>query len=570
MGENKGFVEEPPRRISALRHNPKIAYFSMEIGIIPEIPSYAGGLGILAGDTIRSCADLKVPMVAITLLSDGGYFNQKIDEEGNQIETLVEFSPTSFLRLIDGEIKVSIRNKEVKVRPWCYVVKGATGFEVPIILLDTNIDGNGDWERSLTRCLYGGDERYRFAQEILLGVGGYRILRGLGFTGIFRFHMNEGHAALLTLELFNKTRNNEFVRQQCVFTTHTPVSAGHDQFDLGLVRSMLGNLLPEEIVPHVSFENKLNMTKLGLFFSRFINGVAKSHSEISRELFPGYSIDSITNGVHHRTWSSEPFKRLFDRHIPGWRLDASLLRAAVGIPEEEIWEAHMAAKRSLIDLVNMNSNSDMCEEAFVIGFARRQTGYKRPDLLISDPERLMSIAKGQGPIQIVYAGKAHPRDIQGKEIIRHIISAKKSLRDDVKIAFLENYDMELALSLVAGTDLWLNTPRFPLEASGTSGMKAALNAVPQLSTLDGWWVEGHLEDITGWSIGPKRIVHTNSSDDGEDMEDMYHKLEHKILPMFYADRQKWIQIMRNCIAINASFFHTQRMVEQYVVHAYFL
>ncbi len=561
--------EEELRRVSYLPYDPKIAYFSMEIGIDPDIPSYSGGLGILAGDTIRSCADLNIPIVAITLLSEKGYFHQRIDKDGNQIEEPVDFSPSSKLTLLSRETEVNIENKPVRIRAWIHLVKGVSGYSVPIIFLDTDIDGNGEWERSLTKYLYGGDNRYRLAQEIVLGIGGFRMLRELGFTGIYKFHMNEGHASLLTLELYNKTKNVNYVRKQCVFTTHTPVPAGHDQFDLNLVRSLLNNMLPEEILPHVTYENRLNMTRLGLFFSHYINGVAKIHGEVSRQMFPGYSIDSITNGVHSLTWTSEPFRKLFDKYMPGWRSDPYILRSAFSIPKEEIWNSHMEAKKKLIDFVNKNTGVGMDYNTFTIGFARRQTPYKRPDLLLHDPERLVNISEKSGPFQVIYGGKAHPKDIQGKEMIKRIIQTQKSLEDKIKMVFLENYDIRIAKLMVAGVDLWLNTPRKPMEASGTSGMKAAHNGVPQLSTLDGWWMEGHIENITGWSIGSRKSE-GEESDDEIDREDLYYKLESKIIPKFYNDRDNWIRTMRSCIAINASFFNTQRMIEQYVLNAYFL
>ena len=562
--------EERVRTVSVLPYNPKVAYFSMEVGVDPDIPSYSGGLGILAGDTIKSCADLNIPLVGVTLLSEKGYFDQKIDEEGNQIEMPVDFSPASHLTLIAKETTIMIEGKPVKIKPWYHLVEGASGYKIPVIFLDTDIPENGEWERSLTKYLYGGDNRYRLAQEMVLGIGGFRMLKELGFTGVYRFHMNEGHASLLTLELYNKTRNVDYVRKQCVFTTHTPVPAGHDQFDLSLARSLLGDMLPEEIIPDITFENKLNMTKLGLFFSHYINGVAKRHGEVSREMFPGYSIDSITNGVHSLTWVSDSFKKLFDKHMPGWRFDPYMLRSAFSIPKEEIWNAHMEAKRKLIDYVNEKTGMGMSYDIFTIGFARRQTAYKRPDLLISDPERLKKIAEKSGAMQIIYAGKAHPKDTQGKEIIKKIIQTQKQINcDKIKMVFLENYDMRLAQLMVAGVDLWLNTPRRPMEASGTSGMKAAHNGVPQFSTLDGWWIEGHIENITGWSIG-SRIKGEKKPDEERDKEDLYTKLEEKILPKFYNDRDNWIRTMRSCIAINASFFNTQRMVEQYVLNAYFL
>ncbi|MDH7506893.1 MAG: alpha-glucan family phosphorylase, partial [Candidatus Thermoplasmatota archaeon] len=451
---------------------PKIAYLTMEIGIDENIPTYSGGLGILAGDTIKSCADLNVPVVGVTLLSGKGYFYQKIDENGNQIELPVEFNVSDYLNLLPTTTVVNIENRNVKIRAWYYKVKGIGGYIIPVFFLDSNIEGNTEWDRQLTNYLYGGDEKYRLAQEIILGIGSVRMLRALGYTTIDRYHMNEGHAALSTLELYNCYNDVEKVREQCVFTTHTPVASGHDQFDLSLAKSMLGNILPDFILKDVTYENKLNMTKLALFFSHYVNGVAKKHGEVSRIMFPGYSIDSITNGVHSITWVSEPFKKIFDKHMPGWRADPYILRSGFSISKTEIWNAHMEAKKILIDFVNKNYNADMDYNNFTIGFARRQTAYKRPDLLISDPERLKQIAKKFGCIQIIYAGKAHPKDQSGKDAIKKIFCAMKNIGDNVKIAFIQNYDMRIGKMMVSGVDLWLNTPRRPQEASGTSGMKA--------------------------------------------------------------------------------------------------
>ncbi len=548
---------------------PKIAYFSMEIGIDDNIPTYSGGLGVLAGDTIKSCADLNVPVVGVTLLSEKGYFYQKIDENGNQTERPMEFAVENFLEELPTTTTVNIEGREVKIRCWYYAVKGVSGFIVPIFFLDTNVEGNDDWDRELTKYLYGGDNKYRLAQEIVLGVGGVRMLHELGYKTIDRYHMNEGHAAFGTLELYDRFDDVEKVRKQCVFTTHTPVAAGHDQFDLGMTKNMIGTLLPEFILGDVTFENRLNMTRLALFFSHYVNGVAKKHGEVSRMMFPGYSIDSITNGVHSPTWISEPFQRLFDKHIPGWRSDAYSLRSAFSIDKQEIWDAHMAAKQTLINYVNKHYNAGMNYEDFTIGFARRQTPYKRPDMLISDPDRLLQIADKYGPIQIIYAGKAHPKDEAGKQAIRKIFDVKKSIDDRVKITFIQNYDMAIAKRMISGVDVWLNTPRRPKEASGTSGMKAAHNGVPQFGTLDGWWLEGCIENITGWSIGPEK-VHDQQSDDETDKNDLYDKLENWVIPKFKNDRDNWIRTMRSCIAINASFFNTNRMIQQYVLNAYFM
>ncbi|EMR75112.1 alpha-glucan phosphorylase [Thermoplasmatales archaeon SCGC AB-540-F20] len=548
---------------------PKIAYFSMEIGLDKHIPTYSGGLGILAGDTLKSCADLNVPIIGITLLSENGYFYQKIDDQGNQIELSINFNINDFLTLLPSKTKVTIEDRTVNIRVWHYLIKGINGYLVPVFFLDTNLEENNEMDREITKYLYGGDDKYRLAQEIVLGIGGVRIIRSLGYKTVDKYHMNEGHAALGTLELFRELKNIEKVREQCVFTTHTPVAAGHDQFDLSFAKPMLGDILPDSVLNEITFENKLNMTRLALFFSHYVNGVAKKHGEVSRLMFPGYSIDSITNGVHTPTWVSEPFQRLFDKHMPGWRSDPYVLRATFSIDKQEVWAAHMEAKKKLIDFVNNRYNIGMNYNHFTIGFARRQTPYKRPDLLISDSERLMQIAEKTGPIQIIYAGKAHPKDGRGKETIKRIFDTIKTLHGKVKATYIHNYDMTIGQMMTSGVDLWLNTPRRPREASGTSGMKAAHNGVPQFSTLDGWWLEGCVENITGWAIGPEK-TEEDESDDEVDRNDLYNKLENWIIPKFYNDRDNWIRTMRSCIAINASFFNTNRMTQQYVLNAYFM
>ena len=555
--------------IFKLQGKPKIAYFSMEIGIDEHIPTYSGGLGVLAGDTIKSCADLNVPLVGITLLSEKGYFYQKLDKEGNQRELRINFSVSNFLKLLPTKTIIKIEGRDVILRAWLYQYKGINGYVIPVFFLDANVDENDPWDRNLTKYLYGGDNRYRLAQEIILGIGGVRMLNNLGYTTIDKYHMNEGHAALSTLELYKELNNVEKVREQCVFTTHTPIAAGHDQFDISVAKHMIGDLLSESILEEIKFENRLNMTRLALYFSHYINGVAKKHKEVSQQMFPGYSIESITNGVHASTWVSKPFQQLYDKYISGWHSDPYMLRSAFSINKDEIWKTHLNAKKILIDFVNDRYNVGMNYNDFTVGFARRQTEYKRPDLLISSPERLMDIAKNVGPIQIIYSGKAHPNDETGKKSIKKIFETMKTFDASIKIAFIHNYNMTIGKIITAGVDLWLNTPRRPMEASGTSGMKAAHNGVPQFGTLDGWWIEGCIENITGWSIGPE-ITEDEKSDDEIDKNDLYNKLETWIMPKFYNDRDNWIRTMRSCIAINASFFNTNRMVHQYVLNAYFM
>ncbi len=436
---------------------------------------------------------------------------------------------------------------------------------------------NSAWERTLTDVLYGGDDTYRLCQEAILGIGGLRFLEALGHRNIRRFHMNEGHSALLTLALLEEEigRENltkasqadiEKVREKCVFTTHTPVPAAFDQFPLDLATRVLGTdrvrtFLDTECCP----AGTLNMTYLALRCSRYINGVAMRHGEVSHTMFPNYPIHSITNGVHAATWASASFQELYDRHIPEWRHDNLYLRYAVGIGIEEIQQAHARAKRDLLREVKQATGVQLSENVATFGFARRAAEYKRADLLFSDLNRLRAIQKNTGPFQIIFGGKAHPRDESGKAMIRKVFEAASALRDVIQVVYVSDYDFRWAQLFTAGVDLWLNTPHRPFEASGTSGMKAALNGVPSLSVRDGWWVEGHFEGVTGWSIG------FDEDPERHDVEiaSLYDTLEHTILPLFYSQPLVYAQIMRSTIAVNGSFFNTQRMLSQYLLDAYF-
>jgi glycogen phosphorylase len=565
-----------------LTPDPKIAYFSMEIGFDSRIPTYAGGLGILAGDFIRSAADMRVPIVGVTLAHRKGYFFQQFDASGWQKEEPANWIIDDFMTDTGIRATVTLEGREVQIRAWKYEVSGNDGYAVPVYFLDTDLQENSAWDRTLTHYLYGGDVHYRLCQEVVLGTGGIRILRALGYHNLQRFHMNEGHASLLTLELLREQlqKDNrsyvdmgpediEVVRRQCVFTTHTPVPAGHDQFPLDLVDRVLGNRDACGIHDPICHEDRLNMTFLALTFSHYINGVAKKHGEVSRHMFSSYSIDSITNGVHAENWVSEAFAQLFDQHIPGWRQDNFSLRYALSIPDEAIWEAHQHSKDVLIERTNSEVNAGFDTDILTIGFARRFATYKRADLIFEDLERLRKIARDVGKFQIVFAGKAHPQDQDGKLLIQRIIELGKMLGDDVPIAYLPHYNLDLARIMTAGVDIWLNTPQPPLEASGTSGMKAALNGVPSLSILDGWWIEGCIEGVTGWSIRADGEAPQEAGDRAKDADALYTKLEQIILPMFYGERKRFIEIMRHAIALNGSFFNTQRMMQQYVLKAYF-
>lgn len=553
----------------------RIAYFSMEIALDPAIHTYSGGLGVLAGDTLRAAAEQQLPMVAVTLLHRKGYFRQTLDSKGWQMEEADTWPVEKLVRELPERAIVQIEGRPVEVRAWQYDVRGTNGGIVPVYMLDTDLPGNSEWDQRLTDQLYGGDKWYRFCQEIILGMGGVRILRALGHEKLQRFHMNEGHAALLTVELLDEharqAGREEFnqedvqaVHQLCVFTTHTPVPAGHDHFPLEMVRRALGarrdTVGLREVV---CCDGELNMTYLALSLSHYVNGVAKKHGEVSQLMFADYKIDAITNGIDAPTWTAPSFQKLFDRRIPGWREDNLMLRYSLGISLAEIWDAHVQAKRALLARVNSETDAQMDEDVFTVGFARRATPYKRADLLFRDLQRLKAIAARAGKLQIVYAGKAHPNDKGGKELIHRVFEASEALRDSIKVVFLPNYDWQLGQLITAGVDVWLNTPEPPMEASGTSGMKAAVNGVPSLSILDGWWIEGCIEGVSGWAI------EHGEKGSAKDVNSLYDKLERVVLPLYYRNRDGFVEVMRYAIALNGSFFNTQRMVTQYVAKAYF-
>jgi starch phosphorylase len=556
-----------------------IAYFSMEVGLDAAMPTYAGGLGVLAGDVVRAAADLGLPLVAVTLLYRQGYFRQRLDAAGRQYEEPEAWPVEAYLEKVPMRVTVTLNGRPVVVGAWCRRVKGLAG-EVPVYFLDTDIEPNASEDRALSHVLYGGDAAYRLAQEAVLGIGGVRMLRALGYDAIERFHLNEGHSALLVLELVAEqlqrtgraTASDDdvaAVRRMCVFTTHTPVAAAQDQFPLALADRVIGAHPMAALAHRCCYAGALNLTYLALTFSHYVNGVAMRHGEVSRQLFGDYRVDAITNGVHAATWVSEPFRALFDRHIPGWQADNFSLRYAVGIPPSEVWSAHGAAKRQLLELVNRTQTPPFDPGVLTIGFGRRATAYKRIDLLVSDVARLRAIARTVGRLQIVYAGKAHPRDEEGKRAIERVFEARAALGAEVPVAYLENYDLTMARLLTAGVDVWLNTPEPPREASGTSGMKAALNGVPSLSVLDGWWIEGHVEGVTGWAIGSDGSDAPFGSITPESHATaLYQTLERHVVPLFYACRDRFIEMMRYAIALNGSFFTAQRMLHEYAIKAY--
>ncbi len=552
----------------------QVAYFSMEIAINPSMPTYSGGLGVLAGDTLRSAADLGVPLVAFTLLHRKGYFKQHIDGGGAQSEEVQGWNPADFCTEEPARATVVVEDRTVTIRAWRYDMVGRAGHIVPIYLLDTDIDGNSGWDRGLTDHLYGGDTNYRLQQEIVLGMGGVRMANALG-KHVNVYHMNEGHAALLTLALLESQLGGgplgaatdtdlQVVRNKCVFTTHTPVPAGHDRFSTEQTIRILGGERTSRLQKLDCFKDGLlNMTLLALRFSRYANGVAMQHGKVSREMFPEFTIDSITNGVHAPTWVSEPVQRMLDDHIPGWRRDNLFLRNAIDLPVSAMQTAHARAKEELLAEVGSRTGLVLNPAVLTLGFARRVATYKRANLMFTDPERLVRIAEAAGGLQIIYAGKAHPQDEPGKALIREVVDKAHALNNKLlQIVYLENYAWDLGALLTAGVDVWVNTPKRPYEASGTSGMKAALNGVPSLSILDGWWIEGCIEGVTGWAI-------EDGATDGDEALSLYHKLESAVVPMYLKSPEKWAQIMRTTLAFNGSYFNTNRMVKQYTRNAYY-
>lgn len=551
----------------------RIAYFSMEIALSTALPTYSGGLGVLAGDTLRSAADTAAPMVAVSLVHRRGYFRQHLDAVGQQTESDVPWSPETTLPSAEKVVTLHMQGREIAVCAWRFDVVGVGGHVVPVFLLDTDLEGNDPYDRRLTDHLYGGDTYYRLCQETVLGLGGVALLQALGVQPDV-FHMNEGHAALLGIGLLEERlagaaletatdADVTAIAQRCVFTTHTPVPAGHDQFGLDQMYSVLGAERGKAIERFGALHNALlNMTYLALRFSRYVNGVAMQHGKVSQQMFPDYRVHSITNGVHAATWLSEPMQQLLDEEIPEWRHDNNYFRSVYGIAPAKISNCHEIAKQRLFAEVYRRSKLQFNPKMLTLGFARRVATYKRASLLFHDPKRLAKLAKKIGGLQILFAGKAHPADAAGKGLIRDVFESAASLKaSGIRILYLENYDWELGALLTQGVDVWVNTPRRPYEASGTSGMKAALNGVPSLSVLDGWWVEGCAEDVTGWAID-------DADDEDGEAASLYEKLENKIAPL-YGRPNAWARMQQHCIGINGAFFNTHRMLGQYFYNAYF-
>lgn len=574
LASQRRYLARSPERRS-------VAYFSAEYGIDPTLPIYSGGLGVLAADHLKAASDAAVPLVAIGLFYRQGYFRQALDGQGRQREEYPPIDPVAAGlrqgRNPDGSLLVvtaPLGERELRARVW----RADVG-RIPLYLLDTDFDANTvASDREVTQQLYGGDRDMRIRQEILLGIGGVRALRALGFAAVNTVHLNEGHAAFVVLELIAEaTRSGKsfeearaYARRHAAFTTHTPVSAGHDRFDHALLLYYLGPWW-RDVVGHTDDElvrlggdAPFSMTELALNVTRAANAVSAKHGEVARAMFPRREIGSITNGVHHPTWAGPHAAALYDELLPGWRADAGRLRGADAIPLERLRRAHALAKRDMISAISAQRPRERLDErVLTVGFARRMAAYKRAALLFHDPDRLREIAR-RG-MQVVFAGKAHPQDDHGKAIIAEIVRHTSDLAPT--IVFLEGYDMRLARTLVAGVDVWLNNPLRPYEASGTSGMKALLNGVPNLSVLDGWWIEGYAS-TNGWAIGGDG-PDSDAGEDARDAASLYTVLERDVLPEFYERPVDWATRMRRAIATSPSFT-TQRMVAQYASEVYAL
>jgi starch phosphorylase len=602
-----------------------VAYFCAEFGVHHSLPLYSGGLGILAGDHLKSASDLGLPLVAVGLLYHHGYFRQRLRRDGWQEETYntidVADLPLQLVRGDDGEpayIELELRGRAVRVRAWRVRVG-----RVPLYLLDTNVEGNDEIDRMISGHLYGGDRETRCVQEMVLGLGGVRLLRRLRIEPHV-FHLNEGHSAFLTLELAReRTESGEdfeeaarAVRGRCAFTTHTPVAAGHDEFVAPLIERCFGEgywqqlgLTREEFLNlgrvSAGDESELfGLTPLALRMCRSSNGVSRKHGEVSRELWNKMwptrhvgevPITSVTNGVHAPTWVSPLLRALYEERVGvDWTrvlYDAAAWAAAVElIPDEELWKVRRLMKKRLVAFVRErvyrarlqqhespayaeSARSMFDPGALTIGFARRVAAYKRWGLLLTDPERLRRIiTDAERPVQFVFAGKAHPQDQGAKLILQQMALWELDPEVTRRAVFLQDYDQEVARQLVQSVDVWLNVPRRPLEASGTSGEKVALNGGLNLSVLDGWWLEGY-DGRNGWAVGEESLGQTTEESDARDAESLYRVLEASVVPTFYERNEAglphlWVALMRHAIQTLAPAFNSDRMVREYTERVY--
>jgi glycogen phosphorylase len=569
-----------------------VAYFSSEFGLDESLPIYSGGLGVLAGDHLKSASDLGVPVTAVGLFYREGYFRQQLDESGLQVERYPQHDPALLpLQLEQASAIVDLADGSGALVPVRIQVWRAQVGRIPLYLLDTDVDGNPDWARTITDKLYGGDREHRLQQELVLGLGGVRVLRALGLEPTV-FHLNEGHSAFLQLERLRELVEDgdlprdaglQRLRASTVFTTHTPVPAGNEIFDAALVERNVAPLVARCGLSWDEFvalgrvkpeESTFGLTPFALRTSSHANGVSALHGEVSREMWqsvwPDRAVDevpigSVTNGVHARTWIDEDLDRLLGNEEDMGTPDFA---RAYQLDGEALWDAHRAAKQELLRVMRVRGFGERFDpEALTIGFARRFATYKRGDLIVSDLDRLARLlTDSERPLQIVLAGKAHPADEGGKAMIRTIVEFTRDPRANGRVVFMPDYEMTLARYLVQGVDVWLNNPRRPFEASGTSGMKAALNGVVNTSILDGWWCEGYSPE-TGFAIGGDETAASEAEQDAADAAALFAVLEEQVIPAYY-DRGAWLDLMRSSIARLGARFNTNRMVVEYVETLY--
>jgi starch phosphorylase len=545
-----------------------VANFVMEIGIKNEIPTYSGGLGVLAGDAAFSFADLGLPAVFVTLLYKMGYTSQKLDLFAGQIDSDSPWDYRELLTPLGTYVDVQLAGKVQKVGAWQYLISGKR--EVPVLFLDTDVEGNDPATREITDRLYGGDHWHRLMQEMVLGIGGYRMLQALGRT-VDIYHLNESHAALLVVELKRAHREMTEVKKRCVFTAHTPVPAGYDAFPVAMMKDAFKRYDWVDWDAEATPEGKVDLSRLAVKYSSVTNAVSLKHHYVSKRVLNHGKIEFVTNGVYHRRWIHHELKRLFDAYIPGWEETPALLIRAMGLPTRAFESAHLQAKSEMLDMLYRSTGRQFSRGDLTVGLAKRVTAYKRNDLILADLDRLIGIAENHGTIQVIMAGKAHPRDDVGKAVLRNILHKIEKLKtqtDKVRVAYLENYDIDAAKYLVSGCDVWLNNPIRPLEACGTSGMKAAVNGVLNFSVHDGWWLEGGVEGVNGWGIG-RRAPWDDLAEGGEsDLEDIYRKLSEAILPMYYNETAKWSAMGKNSIATVGPIFNSYRMINDYETRIY--
>ena len=539
-----------------------VGYFTAEIGLWSDLSTYSGGLGVLAGDHVKSAADAEIPLVGVTLLYREGYSRQHLDSDGIQSETYPVLDPSEFLELTDIKIQLPLDNQTIYARVWCANVVGQTGHKVPVYFLDTTHELNSQYHQEIGQRLYGGNDDTRIRQEYLLGVGGVQLFDHLQIE-LNGIHLNEGHCTFAMLELLSRGWSREQLTEKSLFTTHTPVPAGHDRFEWSLVKEIMGDKLPDdaqELVRNAGDSeggNRCSMSHLAVALSTSVNAVSILNAEVAQTMFSEKKIIPITNGVHHPTWTSSTMTKLFDEHLPEWKANPNQLKEARKIPTEALKQARNENRKHLRDLVRNETGVEFEEHRLTIGFARRFATYKRANLVFHDLEKLREI--GAGRIQFVFSGKAHPKDEGGKQLIRDIFASAKTVEEEIPVAFLENYSMATGLAMTSGVDIWLNNPIRPLEASGTSGMKAAMNGVPNCSILDGWWPEACNHGINGWAIG-------NAEDDRNDPRDaanIYSTLQNDVLPSWERKDETWANIMRESIASSAGFTG-RRMIEDYL------